>query len=117
MKIEDNHTRLSTSKQCELVEVSRSGLHYQPVTETEENLEVMCQMDEQYLTTSLCCRLPPFVPVKSRLLFSNHRAGPALSSLTYNIINTVTVSGKKVMSLSIESPGGGTWWRLKISTN
>lgn len=51
MMIEDNHSQLSIVKQCDLLEVSRSGLYYEPVPETEENLALMRQMDEQYLKT------------------------------------------------------------------
>ena len=51
MLIEDNHTELSIVKQCSLLEVSRSGLYYEPQPETEENLEIMRLMDSQYLET------------------------------------------------------------------
>ena len=51
MQIEKDHTKLSMVKQCDLLEVSRSGLYYEPVPETEENLGLMRLMDEQYLQT------------------------------------------------------------------
>jgi putative transposase len=51
MLIEENHPELSTVKQCGLPEVSRSGLYYEPVKESEENLCIMRLPDEQYLKT------------------------------------------------------------------
>jgi putative transposase len=43
--------RISVKRQCELLSIHRSGLYYKPVSESEENLEVMRLMDEQYLKT------------------------------------------------------------------
>jgi len=57
MLIERDHTKLSVVRQCELLEVSRSGLYYEPVKESGENLTIMRVMDEQYLKT-------PFYGVK-----------------------------------------------------
>lgn len=51
MLVEENHRDLSLVKQCELLAVSRSGLYYQPVPESEENLKIMRLLDEQYLKT------------------------------------------------------------------
>jgi len=49
--IDKKHEALSIVKQCELLDVCRSGLYYEPVPESEENLSLMRQMDEQYLIT------------------------------------------------------------------
>jgi putative transposase len=38
-------------RQCELLCIHRSGLYYKPVSETEENLQMMRMMDEQYFKT------------------------------------------------------------------
>lgn len=51
MQIEKNHPELSIVKQCELLQISRSGLYYEPVQESDENLSIMRWMDEQYLET------------------------------------------------------------------
>lgn len=42
---------ISKSRQCELLGIHRSGLYYQPVPETGENLQILRLMDEQYLKT------------------------------------------------------------------
>lgn len=42
---------ISMTRQCELVSIHRSGLYYQPVPESEENLKIMRLMDEQYFHT------------------------------------------------------------------
>jgi putative transposase len=51
MMTEKNHRELSVVSQCELLSVSRSGLYYEPVKESEENLCIMRWLDEQYLRT------------------------------------------------------------------
>jgi|SRR5690554_4601398 len=45
----DKAERLSIGRQCELVGVSRSSFYYQPVSESELNLELMRLIDEEYL--------------------------------------------------------------------
>ena len=45
----DSEDVLSTRKQCEILEVHRSGLYYKPKGEKKENLEIMRMMDEHYL--------------------------------------------------------------------
>jgi putative transposase len=45
----DKASKLSVSRQCELLEVPRSGLYYRPVGESSYNLELMRVIDEQYL--------------------------------------------------------------------
>ena len=45
----DSEHVLSTRKQCEILEVHRSGLYYKPKGEKKENLEIMRMMDEHYL--------------------------------------------------------------------
>jgi putative transposase len=42
---------MSIVKQCDLLDMSRSGFYYAPVPESEENLGIMRWMNEQYLNT------------------------------------------------------------------
>lgn len=49
--IEKNHTVLSIAEQCLILDIHRSGLYYQPLGESEENLYLMRLIDEQYLRT------------------------------------------------------------------
>ena len=42
---------LSVVCQCRLLGISRSGLYYQPVAVSEEDLTVMKMIDRQYLAT------------------------------------------------------------------
>src|SRR5215211_1137829 len=51
MMIEKENTEVSLVKQCDLLEISRSGLYYEPVKESQENLSIMRYLDEQYLKT------------------------------------------------------------------
>ena len=41
--------KISIRQQCKLLEISRSGLYYQPVKESKENLKIMRILDEYYL--------------------------------------------------------------------
>jgi putative transposase len=47
--IDPKHESLSIRRQCELLDLPRSTLYYQPATETEDNLRLMRLLDEQYL--------------------------------------------------------------------
>jgi putative transposase len=49
--IEPDHPQLSIGRQCELLSISRSSFYYKPMGETEQNLELMRQIDEQFLET------------------------------------------------------------------
>jgi putative transposase len=51
MLIEKDHPLLSVVRKCNLLQVSRSGLYYRPVPESEDNLRLMRILDEQYLNT------------------------------------------------------------------
>jgi putative transposase len=42
---------LSIAHQCELLDIHRSGFYYTPVPESDENLEIMQILDEQYFET------------------------------------------------------------------
>ena len=47
--VEPKHSGLSVVRQCELLDVSRSGFYYQPSGESVENLALMRLIDEAYL--------------------------------------------------------------------
>ncbi len=46
--IDWEHSRISIARQCQLLGVSRSGLYYQPVPVSQENLALMRLLDEEY---------------------------------------------------------------------
>lgn len=47
--IDSNHKQLSTRRQCQLLDVNRSGLYAKPKGESELNLKLMRLLDEIYL--------------------------------------------------------------------
>ena len=47
-KVDRSH-QLSMTRQCELLQIHRSGLYYQPKGESELNLKLMRLIDEEYL--------------------------------------------------------------------
>jgi len=46
--VDRDHAEISIRRQCELLGANRSGLYYQPLGESEENLQLMRLLDEQY---------------------------------------------------------------------
>lgn len=48
-KVIDPQGRVSIRRQCELLDVNRSNVYYQPVPEDPEDLELMRRMDEEFL--------------------------------------------------------------------
>jgi len=49
--IDRRHPSLSVVRQCRLLDISRSGLYYQPIGISEEDLTLMKLIDRQYLAT------------------------------------------------------------------
>src|SRR6266852_622034 len=49
--VERGHPEISVRRQCQLLGVNRSGLYYEPVGESEQNLGLMRLLDEQYTRT------------------------------------------------------------------
>ena len=49
--VDRRHPSLSVVRQCRLLDISRSGLYYQPVGISEEDLTIMKLIDRQYLAT------------------------------------------------------------------
>jgi len=49
--VDRRHPSLSIVRQCRLLDISRSGLYYQPVGISEEDLTLMKLIDRQYLAT------------------------------------------------------------------
>ena len=47
--INKGHSKLSLTKQCDLMDINRSSFYYKPKTESSLNLELMRLMDEHYL--------------------------------------------------------------------
>lgn len=48
-KVDQEHPHLSITRQCEILQIHRSGLYYEPVGETELNLKLMRMIDEQHM--------------------------------------------------------------------
>ncbi len=49
--IEPDYNQISIIRQCELLDINRSGYYYQPVSENQTNLDIMRKLDEQYTAT------------------------------------------------------------------
>jgi len=46
--VEFDHPDVSITRQCELIDLSRSSFYYEPLGESRENLENMRRIDEEY---------------------------------------------------------------------
>lgn len=49
--IESDFKQISIFRQCELLNIHRSGYYYEPATESTTNLDIMRKLDEQYTQT------------------------------------------------------------------
>jgi len=49
--VDRRHPSLSVVRQCKLLDISCSGLYYQPVGVSQEDLTLMKMIDRQYLAT------------------------------------------------------------------
>ena len=49
--VDSKYPKLSICRQCEALGVHRSGLYYTPSEESEENLQLLRLLDEQYMNT------------------------------------------------------------------
>jgi putative transposase len=49
--IEPDHPQLSIGQQCNLLSIARSSIYYTPKGESEQNLDLMRRIDEQFLET------------------------------------------------------------------
>ena len=49
--VDCRHPSLSVLRQCQLLDISRSGLYYQPVGISQDDLSLMKMIDRQYLVT------------------------------------------------------------------
>ena len=47
--VSKDHPKLSIMRQCELLQIHRSGFYYQPKGESDLNLAIMRLIDEHYL--------------------------------------------------------------------
>jgi len=48
-KVGQGHSVLSITRQCEVLQIHRSGLYYKPVGESDFNLKLMRMIDEQHM--------------------------------------------------------------------
>jgi putative transposase len=46
--IEPGHRQISIHRQCQLLDLARSSFYYEPASESQENLQLMRMIDEQY---------------------------------------------------------------------
>ena len=79
--VEKGHLRLSISAQCKVLSIHRSGIYYKPVAESEENLQIMRLLDEQYFLTPFygVRRLTPWL--ESKGFHTNHKRVKRLMDL------------------------------------
>jgi putative transposase len=64
--VDRRHSSLSVVRQCRLLDISRSGLYYQPAGISEEDLTLMKLIDRQYLAT-------PFYGARKIVVWLKHQ--------------------------------------------
>ena len=83
--------KISLCRQCELLQIHRSGLYYAPVPESEENLRFMRMMDEQYYNT-------PFYGIRrvtAWLRRQGHEVNPKRVRRLMNLMGWQTIYRKR----------------------
>lgn len=98
--IRKGHSNLSIVKQCNLLDIHRSGLYYKPKGESELNLQLMREMDEYYLHH-------PFKGAKRMWVWLTKDRGSKVSR------NRIERLYYKVMGLRAILPGRHTSRRCK----
>lgn len=68
---------LSVVRQCQLLDISRSGLYYQPVGVSDEDLNLMKLIDQQYMATPFYGARKIAAWLKSGRHSVNRKHGPA----------------------------------------
>jgi putative transposase len=48
-KVDQGHSHLSITRQCDVLQIHRSGIYYKPIGESEFNLKLMRMIDEQHM--------------------------------------------------------------------
>jgi putative transposase len=66
--VDADHAELSVRRQCELLGLCRSGLYYEPVPESTENLRLMQLIDAEYTAH-------PFYGSRKIMVFLSHHEG------------------------------------------
>jgi putative transposase len=85
--IDHGHEDLSVRRQCQLLNIHRSQLYYEPVPESRENLEHMRLIDEQYLKT-------PFWGSRNMTVFLSKRIGePVNRKKTQRLMRLMGLEG------------------------
>lgn len=85
--IDFGHEGLSVRRQCQLLGIHRSLLYYEPVQETEENLNLMRMIDEQHLKT-------PFWGSRSMAVFVSKQIGkPVNRKKTQRLMQLMGLEG------------------------
>ena len=67
--IESGNVDFSQRRQCELLGICRSGLYYEPRKPSEEDLQLMRAIDEQYLKTPFYGRRRMTIAMKRQGFF------------------------------------------------
>jgi len=94
--IEPGHPELSVRRQCELLDLSRSGLYYEPRGETPENLELMRLIDEVYTRW-------PFYGVRKMSAYlrrEGHEVNPKRVRRLMRLMGLEAIYPRKRLSLS-----------------
>ena len=80
--VDRRHPSLSIVRQCTLLDISRSGLYYQPKGISEEDLTLMKLIDRQYLATPFYGARKIATCLKSQGNLANRRRIRRLMTLT-----------------------------------
>ncbi len=84
----------SINRQCQLLSLHKSGLYYQPKGESEANLLLMRQLDEQYLKTPFA----GYRMMSDLLALQGHKLNPKRVRRLMRLMGLISVSPKPNLS-------------------
>jgi len=102
--IERGHESLSVRRQCDLLGIHRSQFDDEPVPETEENLELMRRLDEQYLKT-------PFWGSRNMTVFLQKKGHPVNRKRTQRLMRNMGLEGLSLPTFIVLRVAGRGGWR------
>jgi putative transposase len=95
----EKETELTIATQCELLSISKSGVYYKAAPESEENLEIMRFLDEQYFKT-------PFYGVRrlvALLILQGYKVNEKRVRRLMRLVNWQTIYRKPRTTISDET--------------
>ena len=112
--IRKNNTKLSLTRQCKLLKISRSSIYYTPVGINVETLKLMHEIDRVFTKYPIfrSCQVVAYLP-QSGFSAGRHRERRLMNLMGLQVIYRGPIKSGAVTSPTYPSRTAYyTWWRL-----